>query len=133
MWDKIISLIDALLIHAVFLAILLFSANLPKFSSPTPTTLEQSVVDESAVLEEIERLKREDEFKNATQQAQHYALEQKKIEYEQFVVQERVHLEDLHEEQEKEKQQLEALKQRRQAEAQALEKIRRDKALVSEQ
>jgi len=128
MWDKMISLIDAILIHVCFLAILLLSVNWSNSSAPTnPTTPPNNVVDEQSVLEEMKRLKREDEFNNASQLAQHYALEQKKIEYEQMAIQEKFYLEDLRQQQEQERQELEALKQRQQTEAEKLETLQHEK------
>jgi membrane protein involved in colicin uptake len=131
MWDKIISLIDAILIHVFFLALLLLNINWPNSSAPTiPTTSPNHPVDERAVLEEMKRLKRQAEFNNASQLAQQYALEQKKIEYEQMAIQEEFSVKELRQQQEQERQELEALKQRRQTEAEELKTLQQEKEKV---
>lgn len=133
MWDYFVAFIDALIVHIVLLAILLFGVNLPKSSSPIPITPEKSVVvDDSAVLAEMERLKREEEFQKAGQRAQQYALEQKKTEYEQFVTKEQTYLETLRQQQQQQWQELEALRQGRLAEEKTLEQLRRDKTELLE-
>jgi membrane protein involved in colicin uptake len=129
MWDKIISFIEALLIHVFLLAILLFSLYFPQFNLPTSTTPENRVVDDSAVLAELERLRREDDSNKIAQRTQQYASEPK--ESEQLVIQEQAHLELLRQQQE-ERQQLEVLKQNRLAEEEVLENILREKAEMLE-
>ena len=134
MLDKIISFIDALIVHALFLTIILFSMDLPKLSLFTTTvdmdTKAQNVVNENAVLAELERLRKEEYLKNATQQAQQYELERKNIEYEQFIIQESAYLDTLKKQQKEEKQQFNELRQHRQLEKKALKKLIREKKNV---
>jgi membrane protein involved in colicin uptake len=135
MWDKIISLIDALIIHICFVAILVLNFNWPNiFSSITAPTTEpeakKSLIDESAVLTELDRLKREEDFKSTVQRAQEYTLQQKKLEYEYLVSQENAHLEDLDKQQQKIRQQLKDLKQRRLSEEAYLKELQREKSKI---
>jgi ATP-dependent Clp protease ATP-binding subunit ClpA len=90
------------------------------------------VVDEKAVLAELERLKRDEEFKQLAQRTQEYALEQKKLEHEQFIVQERTYLGSLEQQQEEERQQLELLKQHQLLEKEKLENLLQEKAKLKE-
>jgi len=128
MWDKIVSFIDALILHVFLLAILLFGVTFSSLTSPKTqkNTVVNTLVDSEAVLTELERLKREEEFKNSTLRTQQYVLEEKKIEYEQFVIQEHAHLETLEQQQQQEKQELEVLKQQRQVEKKKLEPLQRE-------
>ena len=133
MWDKIISLIDALLIHAFFLAILVVNFNFPSFFSSSPPMTESqpnNFIDENAVFTELERLKRDDDFKTTAQRAQEYAIQQKQLEYEYFVLQEKAHLQDLDNQKSDVRQQLKALKQRRLAAEQQLKELQREKAKI---
>ena len=108
--------------------------DLPKFSLFTTTvdmdTKAQNVVNENAVLAELERLRKEEYLKNATQQAQQYELERKNIEYEQFIIQESAYLDTLKKQQKEEKQQFNELRQHRQLEKKALKKLIREKKNV---
>jgi colicin import membrane protein len=137
MWDEIISFLDALILHILLLAILLFSMEREPtslFSSPaiSENPVLNTMVDEKAVLAELERLKRDEEFKQLAQRTQEYALEQKKLEHEQFVVQERTYLGTLEQQQEEERQQLEVLKQHQLLEKEKLENLLQEKAKLKE-
>ena len=138
MWDKIISFIDALILHILLLAILLFSMEREPtslFSSVqeiSENPVLNTVVDEKSVLAELERLKMDEEFKQLAQQTQEYALEQKKLEHEQFVVQERTYLGTLEQQQEEESQQLDVLKQHQLLAKEKLENLLQEKAKLKE-
>lgn len=121
MWDKIISVIDAFIVHIILLAILLLSFQLPDFPASNSTSLE--IVNENAVLAEMERLKRENYFNQSSQQAQQYVLKQKQIESAKFVEQEQAYLETLRQQQQEQQEELETLKQRRLEEQQELESL----------
>ncbi|HAI68078.1 MAG TPA: hypothetical protein DCM38_01415 [Gammaproteobacteria bacterium] len=124
MWHKVISFFDSLIIHFFLLVILLLSLTLPEMNPPAPT---KSVLDERQVQAEIERLKREQAYKSTAQQTQEYALEQSKTDYEQLMKQEQAHLDVLRQQQEVERQELEAMKQRSLNEKAALERLLREK------
>jgi colicin import membrane protein len=134
MWDKIISFIDALILHILLLAILLFSMEMEPtslFSSVqeiSKNPVLNTVVDEKTVLAELERLKRNEEFKQSAQRTQEYVLEHKILEVELFVVQERTYLRSLELEQEEERQQLEILKEHQLLEKEKLENLLQEKA-----
>ena len=133
MWDKIISFIDALIIHIFFLAILILNFNFNIFSSYAPTTgfdTKNNLIDESAMLAELERLKREEDFKTTAQRAQEYTLQQKKLEYDYLVSQENAHSEDLDKQQQEIRQELKELKRRRLSEEAFLKELQREKAKI---
>lgn len=129
MWDKVVSFIDALIIHVIFLAILLVSVEWPKPTHRDEKHNENSIVlDEKQIQVELERLKREDAFKNLSQQMQEYTLKQKELEYQQIILQEQKNLDTLRQQQQEEKLRLEVLKQRIQSEEMALKNLKQEKA-----
>lgn len=130
MLDKIISFIESLIFHTLFLAIIFFGMDLAKLSLSTNnvTPVKHVLLDEDAVLMELERLRRKEDFKNVTKQAQQNKLKQKKIEYERFISQERSYLKTLRQQQKQQKQQLQVLKQQRWKEEKTLKKLLRKKA-----
>lgn len=122
MWDKIVAVIYSLILHAILIGILLSESDLTAyFSTVTPSTSTHNGIDENQVQLELERLTRAETIKNAEQQAQQYALEQKKLEYQQLMKQAQVRVQALQQEQKIEQQQLEQLEQRRRAEQALLE------------
>ncbi len=128
-WQYLIPFIDSLLIHVVLVGILIIGVNLPK-SSPN-TLIEQEkmpVLNENAVLAEMERFKREEALQKATQDAQAYALKQKQEAYKKLQEKQRIYLEKLRKKQQAEERELEQLKQRKLAEEKKLEQLNRDKA-----
>ncbi len=127
MLDKIISFIESLIFHTLFLAIIFFGMDLAKLSLSTNnvTPVKHVLLDEDAVLMELERLKQKKDFKNVTQQVQRDKLKRKKIEYERFFNQERSYLKTLRQQQKTEKQQLQVLKQQRRREEKTLKKLLR--------
>jgi preprotein translocase subunit SecF len=132
MWDKIIAFFDALLIHAFFLAILVLNFNFSAFFSSATLTEKppNNFIDESAVQTELERLKRDDDFKTTAQRAQEYALQQKQLEYEYFVLNEKAHLQDLDKQQDDVRQELRDLKQRRLTAEKFLKELQSEKAKI---
>jgi hypothetical protein len=129
LWQYLIPFIDSLLIHMILLGILLIGVNLPQSSPNSPRVAEEiQVINENAVLAEMERLKREEAFKKATQDAQAYALKQKQEAYKKIQEKQRIYLEKLRKKQQAEKHELEQLKQRRLAAEKKLDKLSREKA-----
>ena len=129
LWQYLIPFIDSLLIHVVLVGILIIGVNLPK-SSPNPLIEQEKmpVLNENAVLAEMERLKREEALKKATQNAQAYALKQKQEAYKKLQEKQLIELAKLRKKQQAEERELEQLKQRQLAEEKKLEKLNRDKA-----
>ncbi len=124
MWDKIVAVIYSLILHAILIGILLSGTHLTTyFSTLTPPPNVKNEIDETQVQLELKRLTRAEMIKNAEQQTQHYALEQKKIEYQQLMKQAQARVQALQQEQKIEQQQLEQLEQRRQAEQALLEQL----------
>ncbi|BAP55824.1 hypothetical protein THII_1527 [Thioploca ingrica] len=117
MWDKIVAVIYSLILHATLIGMLLSGSDLTAyFSTLTPPTGTNNGIDENQVQLELKRLTRAETIKNAEQQAQQYALEQKKLEYQQLMKQAQARVQALQQEQKIEQQQLEQLEQRRRAE-----------------
>ncbi len=131
MWDKLVALIDALLIHAFMIGIILLGMNIPTRFAETPTHDQTVVIDQRQVQAELNRLTRATRIENAEQQAQQYAIEQKQLEYEQLMTQAQVHLDALRQEQQMEQQQLESLAQRQQEEQALLEKLQQEQTKLS--
>ncbi len=128
LWQYLIPFIDSLLIHVILLGILLIGVNLPQSSPDTPMVADEiQAINEAAVVAEMERLKREEAFKKATQDAEVYALKQQQEEYKKLEQTQRIYLEKLHQKQQAEKRELERLKQRRLAEEEKLKKLKREK------
>lgn len=121
MWDKIVAVIYSLILHAILIGILLSGSDLTAYFSTTPPPNANNGIDETQVQLELERLTRAATIKNAEQQAQQYALEQKKLEYQQLMKQAQARVQALQQEQKIEQQQLEQLEQRRRAEQALLE------------
>jgi serine phosphatase RsbU (regulator of sigma subunit) len=121
MWDKIVAVIYSLILHAILIGILLSGSDLTAYFSTTPPQNAKNGIDETQVQLELERLTRAETIKNAEQQAQQYALEQKKLEYQQLMKQAQARVQALQQEQKIEQQQLEQLEQRRRAEQALLE------------
>ncbi|EDN67891.1 hypothetical protein BGP_5044 [Beggiatoa sp. PS] len=122
-----------LIIHIFFLAILILNFNFNIFSSYAPTIgadTKNNLIDESAMLAELERLKREEDFKTTAQRAQEYTLQQKKLEYGYLVSQENAHSEDLDKQQQEIRQELKELKRRRLSEEAFLKELQREKAKI---
>jgi hypothetical protein len=128
LWQYLIPFIDSLLIHVVLLGILVIGVNLPKSSSDVPVVQEMRVINEKAVLAEMQRLKREKDFNKTTQDAQAYALKQKQEAYKKLMASKKSYLEKLQKKQRAEEQELKRLKQRRLREEKKLNKLSRDKA-----
>lgn len=129
LWQYLTPFIDSLLIHVILVGILLIGVNLPQFSSSDiPIIPERPVLNENAVLAELERLKREEAFNKTTQDAQAYALKQKQEAYNKLVENKNKYLETLQQQQQAEEREVEKLKQRRLAEEKKLEQLSRDKA-----
>lgn len=132
MWDKIVSLIDSLIIHVILLAILFVSVEWPKSVHLEKNPPKNAVaVDEKQVQMELERLKKEEAFKNLSQQMQAYTIKQKKLEYQQSISQEQKNLDTLRQQQREEKLRLEVLKQRIQSEEMALKNLEQEKAKMT--
>jgi serine phosphatase RsbU (regulator of sigma subunit) len=123
MWDKIVAVIYSLILHAILIGILLSGSDLTAYFSTTPPQNAKNGIDETQVQLELERLTRAATIKNAEQQAQQYALEQKRLEYQQLMKQASARVQALQQEQKTEQQQLEQLEQRRQAEQALLEQL----------
>lgn len=113
MWDKWVSIIDALILHLFVLGVIFLSMEGVTFPSSSifdrqkeEQQIEQPLVDESQVLAEIERLKQE-KTEKLTQQT---VFENKKKEYEQMIVHHQERLEQLHQELKQEEQELAKIK-----------------------
>jgi len=100
MWEKIVAFIDALIIHAIFFIILIFSFN---FSKAPLTALKQDYqLDEAEIQLEVQRL-------HAEAQAQQQALAEQRAEYQQHLSQQQQRLHQLQQQRQTQQQRLEQL------------------------
>jgi colicin import membrane protein len=132
MWDNIISFIDAIIIHALLLIMILFSIDLPNESHLTSTAPENMIqavaLNENQVLAEISRWKNQQVIENQKRQAQQQALEQKKQEIEQTLLKETEALDELQKQKQAEQQRLAEIEQQQLLETVALEELKYEKA-----
>ena len=131
MWDRFISFINALIIHALLLAVLFFTIEPLKAPKPAPKPeqfMQAVTVDENQWLAAIQN--REHSAKRASQalRAQQRDLDIKKRKLEKKVTQETQHLDKLRRQKEQEQQRLAKLKQRQLLEAAALEELKHQQA-----
>ncbi|RKZ45058.1 MAG: hypothetical protein DRR00_27170 [Candidatus Parabeggiatoa sp. nov. 3] len=133
MWDNIISFIDAIIIHAMLLAMILFSIDLPNESHLTSSfalenTIQAVALDEQQVLAAISRWKSEQVIENKALRAQQQALEQKKQEIQQTILKKTQSLEQLQKQKDAEQQRLADFEQQQLLETVALEELKYQKA-----
>ncbi|HIE00582.1 MAG TPA: cell envelope integrity protein TolA [Thiotrichaceae bacterium] len=131
MWDNIISFIDAIIIHALLLAIVFFSIDLPDesllTSSAPENTIQAVALDEQQVLAAISRWKSEQVIENKALRAQQQTLEQKKRDIQKTVLKETQSLEQLQKQKDAEQQRLADIEQQL-LETLALEELKYEKA-----
>jgi len=131
MWDKIISFLNAVIFHTLLLGIMLYSVkwefNKPdKILSikPEEQIVQARAVDENQWFKTINQLKSDEISYNKTLQAQQRRLAQKRKKLEKTVTKESQSLDWLHHLKVKEQERLVELKQRQQAELEAIEKLK---------
>ncbi len=133
MWDKFISLSNAVILHALLLSIVFISSQWvkepPKILPIAPENIMQAVaIDESQWRAAAQSLKSPETDKSSVLRAQQREFEQKTRQIERNVLKETQRLDKLRQEKEKERQQLEEIKQRQLAEAEALFELKRKQA-----
>jgi len=130
LWDNIVSFVDSVIIHIIFLILLVVSFHWSLFSLLYSTTTESTTTTDSpteaAISAEVERLAREDDIKNTQQRANQYALEIQNIEFEQQILEKQEEQQWLQAQQAIELDALTELKQRQLAEERQLKQLERE-------
>ena len=133
MWDKLISFINAIIIHGLLVAMVFlnvewfFKPHL--LSSPPPEKIMRAVaMNENQVLAAVKNIKNNFTDRNELLLAHEQQLEKKQRQVEQTVVKEQQRLNELRQQQKQQQQQLDKLKQRRWAKAAELEELKRQRA-----
>jgi len=130
LWDNIVSFVDSVIIHIIFLILLVVSFHWSLFSLLYSTTTESTTTTDSpteaVISAEVERLAREDDIKNTQQRANQYALEIQNIEFEQQIIEKQEEQQWLQAQQAIELDVLTELKQRQLAEERQLKQLERE-------
>ncbi len=146
MWNIIVAFFHSLILH-LFLVLVLVASSweslsliLTNFSQQIFVQNELKevpknrnlIVNETEILEELERLRLENEIKQTAQQDQATRLQDKKFQYEQLSTEKQYYLEQLRQQQQEKQQQLKELTQIKLEELEKLKILQQEKIILKE-